>query len=237
MPDRPRAPVHAQRWRITYCRRRDAPDLPQRELLAVWQQTVEAAGFGTDAHASPPSRVLLAAPIPNGMTADRELADLFLAQRHTAADVRARLGDGLPAGHGLVGLHDVWVGEPALPGLVVAADYRIGIGTADGEPAPSMGDLATATDTLLASTTLERGRARPEASASANLRSLIDDVRPIADGCVWMRLRSDPALGTGRPDEVLLALGRVLRREIHPTAQHRERLWLRGEFEERSRHG
>ena len=69
--------------------------------------------------------------MPSGLTGDRELADLYLPERRTAADVRARLDGNIPQGHRLVDVHDVWLGEPPLPGLVVAADYSVDVAPSD----------------------------------------------------------------------------------------------------------
>ena len=59
------------------------------------------------------------------MLAEHELADLYLAERLTAPDLRARLDAGMPRGYSVVDLHDVWIGEPALAPQLAAADYRM----------------------------------------------------------------------------------------------------------------
>jgi hypothetical protein len=44
-----------------------------------------------------------------------------------------------------------------------------------------------------------------------------------------MRLRFDPAAGTGRPEEVVQALAALAGRPLTATRRHRERLWLKGD--------
>ena len=219
--------MHVQRWRLIYRRGPDAPDLSQRDQLAAWQRCIVSAGLapadGPDA-----AKVVLAAAMPSGMTGDRELADILLPVRVTAADAREGLRGALPTGHELVDLFDVWTGEPALPGQVVAADYLVDIDAQPAGTAPI--DLASAIEALLAAETLPRGRARSGGSASANLRPLIHDVQEHPGG-LWMRLRMDPSLGSGRPDEVLAAIIAMTGRDITATRIRRERLWLRDEWE------
>ena len=238
----------AQRWRLVLARSADAPDLGSRELLAAWAAALDDAGL-RDAAGAEPARLVPGAPIPAGLTGDAELADLFLPERRTTADVRARLRDHLPVGYRLVDLHDVWPGEPPLPGLVVAGDYRVdvaarvepapGAGPAggpaadDGTPAsfaaPDPAALRDAIATFLASERIERVRSRPERAVAANLRPLVADIRIVSDHGLWMRLRFDPALGTGRPDEVVTALGSLAGQTFVAVRRHRERLWLKGQ--------
>jgi len=210
-----------QRWRLTVARGPDAPDLSQRDQQAAWSAALLASGLAHGGEPEP-ARLAHAAPIPNGLTADAEILDLFLPVRRTAADVRERIGAAMPEGYRLVGLHDVWLGEPALPAVLEAADYRVRV-TADGEP-PDAVALRDAVARLLAAVHLDRAGRR-----AGNLRPLVDDVRVGPDGALWMRLRFDPALGTGRPEEVVAALASFSGQPLIAATRHRERLWLRGE--------
>jgi radical SAM-linked protein len=212
-----------QRWRVTFSRGSDAPSLNQREQIAAWHAALEAVGL-RDATASDPSRLVLAAPMPAGLTGDRELADVFLTERRTSAEIRARLGGRLPPGHRLVDVHDVWVGEPPLPGLVVAADYRVHLESSD----PG-GGLREAIAAFLAAEAITRLKGRSDRTTSGNLRPLVIDVRHVDPASLWMRLRFDPTIGTGRPEEVVEALAVLAGRPITTTRRHRERLWLKEE--------
>lgn len=217
----------AQRWRLTFGRTADAGDGGQREQLAEWGSALEAAGLRDPAAAEQP-KLTFAAPMPAGLTADRELADLFLPRRWTVGDLRPRLRAHMPAGHPLRDLHDVWLGEPPLPGLVVAGDYRVDVRPALG-PGPTSVDLAGAVATLLAMTTIERTKNRPDRPVSGNLRPLVMDLRCIIGAELWMRLRFDPILGTGRPEEIVEAIGTLAGQPLTAARRHRERLWLKGE--------
>src|SRR4051794_28135533 len=104
-----------QRWRLTFSRAPIDHELNQREQLAAWDAMVEAAGLRKPDGAEQP-KLALALPGLARLIADRELADLLLPERRTASDVRGRIGAYMPSGTALVDLHDVWLGEPALPG-------------------------------------------------------------------------------------------------------------------------
>lgn len=226
----------AQRWRLILARSAEAPDLGQRELGLAWEAALVSGGL-RDPIAPDPPRVVSGVPVPMGMTGDREPADLFLPHRLAITDVRARLGTHLPQGYRLVDLHDVWLGEAALPGRVVAADYLVDLGVAPGPAGhpkamvpPDV--LRIASDVVLAAITVERSRNRPDRSdrsAAGNLRPLILDIRPRTADQVWMRLRFDPAMGTGRPDDVVAALAQRAGIALMVRHLHRERVWLKGE--------
>jgi hypothetical protein len=208
-----------QRFRLTYARGPDAPPLNQRDQQAAWADALQAAGLsgmGGDEAA----RLTPAAPIPIGLTGDAELADLFLPVRRTAADLRALLVAAMPTGHRLVDLHDVWLGEPALPAVVVGADYRVTVAV-DDRPVDQAA-LAAGVAALLATTTIARPR-------GGNLRPLIEDVRVRSGGVLAMQLRIDPSAGSGRPEEVVAALATLTGLPLELVARHRERLRLRGD--------
>lgn len=159
------------------------------------------------------------------MAAERERFDLFLTARWGIADVRERLERGMPAGHALIDLEDVWLGEPALAGQVVAADYRIGLLVpVDGAR------LREAAACLLTATTIPRAREKGGRTIRYDLRPLLEDIR--ADGEppeVRVRTRFDPERGVGRPEEVLGALAEAAGLPLEPASIVRERLILAGE--------
>jgi hypothetical protein len=73
--------------------------------------------------------------------------------------------------------------------------------------------------------------------AALNIRPLIIGMArdPAAtESVLLLRLRLDPTLGSGRPDDVVATLGARLGRPIEVVAQRRARLWLRGERQDES---
>lgn len=235
----PAAPLEVrQRWRVVYRRRSDAPRLPQREQLAAWEAAINVSGLplaGLEL-ANPRPRLVFAAFLAEGLGAERELLDLFLVSRLPVAEVRVRLLGSMPAGHDLVDVHDVWLGEPPLSGQVVAADYRLSIETADGAE-PDRAALESASERLLQSAALPAARDKGGRTVPYDLRPLIADVtvldpRAAAEGeppnGLELRIRTlfDPARGVGRPDEVLAALSGLAGEPLVARLIVRERLIL-----------
>ena len=207
--DAPEAPRPArQRWRLVLARSSDAPDLGGRELADAWEGALEASGLPAFVPAGRArARVAFGAPLSAGLVAEGELADIFLTEFEPTWRVREALADRLPAGWRLVDLYDVWLGAPPLAGQVVAADYRIEVvGAAAGE-------IAAAAAELLAADRLPRERQKGTTTVAYDLRPLLSDVAVVTPGppvLIRARTRFHPELGTGRPAEVVAALGDAL---------------------------
>lgn len=222
----PPAAAPRQRWRLVLARADDAPRIAGRELTDAWEDALEATGLPVHRPTGRMrARVAFAAPLQLGVAAERELADVFLAERVPIWRVREALTERLPAGWRLVDLHDVWVGGPPLAGRVSAADYRIKL-----EDGPEPDRLAEAARALLAARELPRVRHKGESSVTYDLRPLLVDISVDRAGAVIRaRTRIHPELGTGRPEEVVAALGDRLGRALEVRAIVRERLIVPGE--------
>jgi hypothetical protein len=236
-----------QRWRIVFGRGAQARDLDQRLELEAWEAAVFESGLPTSPAGARP-KLAFALPLPAGMDADAERFDVGLVERRTRAEVRSALEPHIPLGHRLIDLHDVWTGEPALPGRVVAADYRLCVGPATREV------LRPVAAGLLAASTIPRVRRRGERETTYDLRPLIrtlgveaaaGDAEPAApaapeDGegaservtevaIIRARLVVSPSQGAGRPDELIAAMEDGLGRSLRLLAGRRERIWLADE--------
>lgn len=222
-----------QRWRVAYRRAPEAAGLPQREETAAWEAALRETGLPLAEAAGPRPRPRLAfgPPLPLAMLADLELVDIYLAARLPRAEVRRRLTGALPAGHVLVDLHDVWLGEPPLAGRVVAADYRVEL----RQPLSSAGraGLGPAIEALLAAPSLPRERRRGDRSIVYDLRPLVLALAlvnlPDGGSALRMRLRFDPEAGVGRPDEVLASVSESAGVDLTAARVVRERLFLADE--------
>lgn len=205
-----------QRWRIVFARDDDARFLSHLDAIHLWERAFRRGEVpvATSEGFSPRPRLVFAAPLPLGMLAEHELADLFLAERLTRPDLSDRLSDGMPRGYRLIDLHDEWVGGPAVATRLVAADYRM---TLLGVAADRLDGAVRA---LLAAPALRREKRREKKVTAYDLRPLLLDlrVRPpdatagapdtsdLAAAGLWMRLRNSQDSGSGRADEVVAAV-------------------------------
>ncbi len=194
-----------QRWRLVLAREPGAPELSGRELSDAWEAAVEAAGLPMFC---PPgrsrARVAFGAPVPARMALECELADVILTEMVPAWSMREALSREVLAGWRLVDLFDVWLGSPTLAAQVAGADYRIEVDGVD----PAAARIAAGS--MLAARTLPRERAKGGTTVAYDLRPLLSDVAVLDQGpplVVRTRTRFDPVLGTGRPEEVVAALG------------------------------
>ena len=223
-----------QRWRLVVRRAPDAPGLTQRELAEAGESALAGSGLPvamTDA-AIPRVRLSFGAPLQAGIAAEAELIDVILTERVPTWRVREALADRLPAGWSLVELYDVWLAGPPLPGRVVAADYRVVLAPGEHEGDPLDADrVREATRRLLAARSLPRERRKGGGAVTYDLRPLLVDASVVDDGppvVLRLRTRFHPELGTGRPEEVVAALGEVLGGAVVPASIVRERLEVAG---------
>jgi hypothetical protein len=227
-PDEVPAPPR-QRWRLVLARSAGAPGLAGRELIDVWETALEASALPLFRPVGRVrGRIAFGAPIPATLEVERELADILLTEFVPTWRVREGLADRLPDGWRLIDLYDVWLGSPALAGQVAAADYRIGVSGAGG-PA-----LVAAAAGLLGAKELSRQRQKGGSLVRYDLRPLLVDVGVVDQGppaVLRARTRFDSVLGTGRPEEVVAALGDVVGAPLDIASIVRERLILAEEQE------
>lgn len=227
-PSLPTPQEARQRWRLVVGRSEDVADRTQRDVAEDWEAAIAAAGLpvaiGADARARP--RISFGAPLPVGMAANGELIDVVLTERWPAWRVREALTPMVPVGWRLVGLVDVWLAGPALGGRVAAADHRIVLGATGAVDAPR---LVSGAAMLLAAGRVPRERRKGEGTVTYDLRPLVMDVRLVADGpppVLVTRTRIHPELGTGRPEEVVAALGAIIGEPLEIASIVRDRLVL-----------
>jgi radical SAM-linked protein len=229
-PVEPSLPPARQRWRLVLARSADAPELGSREAVDAWEEALEASGlplFRAPGRVRP--RIAFGAPIPSRLELERELADIVLTEFVPAWRVREGVQEHLPEGWRLVDVQDVWLGSPAVAGQVVAAEYRIEVTGVDADA------LATAAAGLLTATELPRERLKGGSTVQYDLRPLLADVRVVATGPpvqLRARTRFDPVLGTGRPEEVVAALGDAAGSPLALASLARERVILGEDDEE-----
>lgn len=244
VPDRPpaarRDPV--QRWRLVLRRAGGDAGAAQKAWLAALAGRLGDAGLPlAGLELDPPRpRVTLAAPLPAGVPGERELVDLLLVERLPAWRVREAVADAGEAGT-LVDLHDIWLGEPPLPGQVTGAVYRVHVAAPPtGRPLGRL--LSDGAVEMLAAPTLPRVRRKGDGAVDYDLRPFLVDIRAVpADDrsprvhgieliVVRATVRHDPEKGIGRPDEVLDELAARSGVHLQRLDLVRERLLLADEL-------
>jgi uncharacterized protein DUF2344 len=214
-----------QRWRLVVARDLTASDVTQREVAAAWTDALGAAGLPlVDAGSGRGrSRLSFGAPLPVRMAAERELIDIVLTEQWPGWRVREALLPHLPVGWRLIDVFDVWLGGPPLAGRVVAADYSVELA---GDPDASA--LTAAAADLMNARSVPRDRIKAGSPITYDLRPLVTSiaVRSGPPVVVLTRTRFDPELGTGRPEEVVAALGDRVGSLLETAMIVRERLLL-----------
>lgn len=209
----PAEPV--QRWRLTFARDAVPAEFVGRAAMDAWQETLVASGLplaGLETGGSGRARFALAAPLPAAAGGRAELADIWLLERRPAWAIREGLEARMPPAHRYVRAENVWLGAPPLAGQVVAARWSVSLAA----PAASRDALEVASRRLLDAETLPRVRARGSGDRPYDLRPLVEDVSvrgpssEVVATTLRITTRSDPALGAGRPEEVVAAIGEIL---------------------------
>ena len=184
------------------------------DLFRAWERLLRRGqvplAYSTGFHPHP--KIQIGAALPLGVTGDNELVDIETAEECGADALAHQIADAVPPGLSDIRVIALAADSPGLEKLVVAGDYS-------AEPLDGAwpDDLPQKIELLLAGTTLLRERRGKSYDLRPRILSLALD-----DNQLRMRLRLEPD-ATGRPDEVLAALGM----ESLPVLVRRERLVLR----------
>ncbi len=211
-----------QRLRVRFARQEELKFISHLDLIRLWERSLRRAqvplayseGF------NPHPRISLAAPLALGVTSDAELMDIFLSRYLAANSFESALAPQLPAGLALGGVLPVPLTLPSLQSQVRQAEYSVRFTTDESQAA-----IENRIRKLLELKELSWHHERDTGTRRYDLRRLIDNIRLVEYApptChLAMRLRCDSA-GSGRPEQVMLALGIATR----PQSIHRTRLIL-----------
>lgn len=211
-----------QRLRLKFSRTDELKYISHLDLMRCWERVLRRASMpmAYSEGFNPRPRLSLAAPLPVGVSSDCELMDIFLERWRSPAVFRKELESQLPAGLGILDIADVPLPLPSLQSQLRGIEYRVEVETdRNGK------EIQKSIDALLDMESLPWEHTRNTKVRHYDLRVLVDDVWLIdtADSvCILgMRLVSDHR-GTGRPEQVAMALGFSL----HPRLINRTRLIL-----------
>jgi radical SAM-linked protein len=203
-----------QRLRIVFSKDAELKYISHLDLLRVWERALRRArvplaysqGF------NPRPKLFFAAALAVGCTGRAEMLDLLLEHRVELLEFASSLKEQMPDGLQLGSISEVDLTLPPLPSEVIAAEYEVWV-----QGGEATGAVQSRLDGLLAAATIPRSRQRPDGARPYDLRPLVQSLELVGRHgdavIIRMRLQAD-AHGTGRPDEVMAALGmteRVLR--------------------------
>jgi radical SAM-linked protein len=218
------------RLRIRFSRGEEVKFISHLDIMRFWERTLRRAqvplayseGF------TPHPRISLAAPLALGVTSETEFMDIVLQRWVSPHWFTEGITQQLPAGIEVLAVFPIPMSLPSLQSAVRFAEYRIEV-----EPSCGREEIETAVERLLSQEELPWHHQRDTGERNYDLRALVEDVwvvdwptDPAHDksgqvGVVAMNLRCD-AGGSGRPEQVILALGIKER----PKSIHRIKLVL-----------
>ncbi len=212
-----------QRIRAIYEKGEAIKFISHQDEFRLWERTLRRAslpllyklGF------NPQPFIQFASPLGVGITGARELIDITLSPPQRLAAIEQQLRAKLPPGVILHALAEVPLNTDALQTLLIGADYTILIYAEPGELAADL--LPQRIAEFLAQTEIPRERERKGEKYIYNLRPLVFELRYAGydvaseEHRIFLRVQQRDG-ATGRPDEVVAALGladfaRTLRRE------------------------
>ena len=207
--------MKAQRLRVTFTRGEDVKYISHLDLMRFWERALRRANVPVSYSEgfSPHAQISLAAPLPVGTTSDAELMDIFLSEPMPPRDLIAVVTPQLPPPIAIRSVEEVGVALPALQADVRFAEYEVDV--------PATADAATAVANFLAAATVPWEHKREDEVRSYDIRAQVEqiDVARVDDATIRlrMRLKNDNA-GSGRPEQVVAALGFGAPFRIHRTA-------------------
>lgn len=212
-----------QRIRLTYEKGEGIKFIAHQDEFRAWERTLRRAdlpllykqGFNPQPH------MIFASPLGVGITGINEPLDITFSPPVPLDELRQRIIAKLPPGITLHSIEEIPLHTPALQGLLIGADYTILIYTEPGELDSSA--VEAAITNFLDQQEIWRERERKGQRYAYNLRPLIFELTyqgydaSAEEHRIFLRVQQR-AGATGRPDEVVAALGlddhaRTLRRE------------------------
>jgi len=192
------------RYRITFARDRTVRFVGHLDLVKTWERILRRAdlpvAYSQGFHPLP--KITFASALPVGCTSECELMDVVLSGPMDPSGVMARLAPALPAGIAVTSVAEVPLDAPALQAELRWTEYLVTVET--GEAAEQ---IEQKVQTFLAAPTLPRERRGKRYDLRPLVLSLSAEAVHGSSARIVMRLLADANVGTGRPDEVLAALG------------------------------
>lgn len=200
--------MKAQRLRFRYRLTPAAFELKHRGIVDAWASAAEAGGLVVAQSEGKRANALisLAAPLPQGVTSDWELIDVFMEEAVDPRKALCAVAPHLPPGMEAVDVTEVGTGGPSLQSQLRWAEYEVDLPSAE----LARETVETAIERVLGATTLPVEYRRENKVRAYDLRPLILGIRfeGERDGVyrLQMKLRAESE-NTARADQVVAALG------------------------------
>ncbi len=191
------------RVRITFTKQGALRYIGHLDLHRLWERAMRRAdlplAYSQGFHPQP--KISLAAALPLGFSSRGEVLDVRLNEEVSVEDISSRLKDNLPPDIKVREIKPVDERLPALQTQVLSAAYDVRL----TEPIDGSELKRKVESVMMAESILRERRGK-----SYDLRPLIEMMSVItqADGTAWLKMTLAAREGaTGRPEEVLAALG------------------------------
>ena len=212
--------MKVQRLRVTFARGDEMKYITHLDLMRYWERALRRAElpvFYSEGF-SPHAQLSLAAPLAVGTTGEAELMDVFMAETVAPRTFIEQLTPQLSPGLSIRSVQEAGLTLPALQADVRFAEYEVDV--------PPAADIAANVARFLEAETVPWEHKREDEVRSYDIRALVEHIEIIrADAggaCLRMRLKNDNT-GSGRPEQIVAALGLPA-----PTRIHRTQLVLAG---------
>jgi radical SAM-linked protein len=192
------------RYRITFTRDRTVRFVGHLDLAKTWERILRRADLPV-AHSQgfhPLPKITFASALPVGCTSEAELMDVVLSEPLAPSEVMGRLASTLPAGIAIMSVAEVPLNAPALQAELRWAEYLVTIETTE-----SREQIEAQVRMFMEAVSVMRERRGKSYDLRPLVLSLQVNEASGASAQIAMRLKADAKAGTGRPDEMLSALG------------------------------
>jgi radical SAM-linked protein len=205
------------RLRVRFKRGAEVKFISHLDIIRLWLRAFRRAGVEIEYSEgfSPHPRISLAAPLAIGITSEAELMDIYTTGTISPHIFTDMVSKQMPQGMEILNTFQVSPTLPALQAQIIFAEYMVSVEVKEGPE-----HLTKVLTNMLAEKQFPWQHQRDTGLKSYDLRPLIDDLGlekyqgNIA--VIGMRLACDNR-GSGRPEQVIKALGLSEPLSIHRT--------------------
>ncbi len=212
-----------QRLRITFSRGDETKYISHLDVMRFWERALRRAAIPVaySEGFSPHAQISLAAPLAVGTTSEAELMDVFLAELMQPKQFITQLSAQIPPGIAIVTAQEVGLSLPSMQADVRFAEYEVDIETKAKRGDTSAVDASVAVERFMAAETIPWEHKRENETRAYDIRAQVAELASaeLDNGRgtrLKMRLKNDNT-GSGRPEQIVAALGLPAPMRIHRT--------------------